>query len=180
MKFIFYSPVSFEKWDWLISVEKGIGGSETSHVEMAWRLAKRGHEVITYAPIPDDCPRQWRGTIWKKLEEADFKQKGIWVLYRCPDVLDKFTRKHEGQELWLMMQDEGYGSWNKARGKKVDKVLALCTEHAKVTKKRHPYLADKVVITGNGVKVDLIREVEMKSKIKRNPYKLIYASSPDR
>ena len=46
MKFIFFSPVNFQRWDWRSSVETGIGGSETSHVEMAWRLANRGHEGI--------------------------------------------------------------------------------------------------------------------------------------
>lgn len=39
MKFLFYSSVNFEKWDFRNSIRKGIGGSETSHVEMAWRLA---------------------------------------------------------------------------------------------------------------------------------------------
>jgi len=75
MKFIFYSPVHFEKWNWTNSVEKGIGGSETSHVEMAWRLASRGHEVITYAPIPDDSPNEWRNTKWFPIEQVD------WSLY---------------------------------------------------------------------------------------------------
>src|SRR6266498_2675261 len=110
MKFIFYSPVSFEKWDWRNSVEKGIGGSETSHVEMAWRLAARGHEVITYAPIPDDCPGVWKNTKWFPIEKADFKEKGVWILYRCPEVVDKFLskKKRVGQQLWLMMQDWDY------------------------------------------------------------------------
>ena len=45
MDFYLYSPVCFEKWDWRSSVKTGIGGSETSHVEMAWRLAARGHKV---------------------------------------------------------------------------------------------------------------------------------------
>ena len=47
MDFYLYSPVAFEKWDWRNSVEKGIGGSETSHVEMAWRLVARGHKVLS-------------------------------------------------------------------------------------------------------------------------------------
>src|SRR3990167_1047237 len=51
MDFYFYSPVAFEKWDFRNSIETGIGGSETSHVEMAWRLARRGHKAVTHPPI---------------------------------------------------------------------------------------------------------------------------------
>lgn len=177
--FYFYHPVHFEKWDYRNSVTKGIGGSETSQVEMAWRLARRGHKVICYAPIPKDCPREWRGTIWKPLATAKFNAPGIWVLYRCPDKLDKFKKKHPRQQVWLMMQDESYPTWTKERAAKVDKVLALCPQHLKSTIKRNPYLKDKLIQTSNGVKMELIRQVE-KSKIVRNPKKLIYASSPDR
>ena len=41
-------------------------------------------------------------------------------------------------------------------------------------------LRGKIVVTSNGVKVDLIRELEKSGKPERNPKKLIYASSPDR
>ena len=82
-----YSPVNFELWDFRNSVDRGIGGSETCHVEMAWRLARRGHTVVSYGPIPEDCPREWRGVTWKSLDDADFTQPGVWLLFRCPTVL---------------------------------------------------------------------------------------------
>ena len=179
MRFILYSPVAFEKWDWRNSVEKGIGGSETSHVEMAWRLARAGHEVITYAPIPDDCPGEWRGTIWKPIEEVDWTLNGTWVLYRCPDALDNFTDPHSGKTLWLMNQDWDYSTLVGDRVTKLDKMMILCEWHAKYTLQRHPELAGKIMVTSNGLKPELIDEVD-KENIERNPYRIMYASSPDR
>lgn len=181
MKFIFYSPIAFEKWDWRNSVEKGIGGSETSHVEMAWRLAARGHEVVTYAPIPDDCPGEWRGTIWKKLEEVDFKQKGVWILYRCPETVDRFPSKgrRKDQQLWLMMQDWDYPNWTDDRIKNTDRIITLCKSHGKYIIKKHPLVQNNLWLSSNGIKIDLIEETE-KLNIKRNPKRIMYASSPDR
>lgn len=183
MRFIFYSPVCFEKWDYRNSVEKGIGGSETSHVEMAWRLAKKGHEVITYAPIPDDCVSPWKGTVWKKLEEVDWTQKGFWMLYRCPEALDNFPTDHPDQKLYLMLQDWDYPSWSPERLEKLDKMIPLCKSHANYLLDRHPEFKGKIWITSNGVKVDDIEDAEdhhMQDTPKRNPLKIIYASSPDR
>lgn len=180
MRFIFYSPVHFEDWDWRNSVERGIGGSETSHVEMAWRLARRGHEVVSYAPIPPDCPGEWRGTFWKRHEEADFAQGGLWVLYRCPDVLDRFGPRRPEQPRWLMCQDTWYPTMTAARANKLDRVLALCQDHVGHLRASAPYLSDKIWLTSNGVKVDLARSIEVEGAPPRNPKKLVYASSPDR
>lgn len=180
MRFIFYSPVAFEKWDWRNSVEKGIGGSETSHVEMSWRLAARGHEVITYAPIPKDCPGKWRGTTWKPIEKANFKLEGIWILYRCPPAIDKFMNYNRKQKLWFMMQDWDYPDWTPKRIKRLDKVMTLCKAHGRDVVRRHPLVKTKLWLTSNGVKLDLIESIESRFKIKRNPKKIIFASSPDR
>lgn len=179
MRFIFYSPVCFEKWDWRNSVEKGIGGSETSHVEMAWRLARRGHEVITYAPIPDDCPGEWRDTTWKPVEQVDWSLDGVWVLYRCPEMLDKFTEDHPGKILWLMNQDWDYAQLTAERTKKLDKMMVLCRWHERYMLEKHPGLEGKIFVTSNGIKPELIEEVE-REQIERNPYRIMYASSPDR
>lgn len=180
MRFILYSPVAFERWDWRNSVEKGIGGSETSHVEMAWRLAARGHEVITYAPIPDDCPGEWRGTTWKPLNQVDWSLDGIWILYRCPEKLDEFTEDHPGKVLWLMNQDWSYPTLTEERCKKLDKMMVLCEWHKRYCMETHPYLRDdQYMVTSNGLKPELIEEAE-KAGIERNPYRIMYASSPDR
>lgn len=179
-KFIFYSPRNFERWDWR-NLETGIGGSETCHIEMSWRLAQRGHEVISYTNIPDDCPREWRNTKWFHIDECDFKDDGIWVLFRCPDIADKFNTL-ENKELWLMMQDEDYpGGWNNERIAKLTRIIPLCQTHARnVLRNNSSIPKEKIWITTNGVRIDLIREIEKNGLSERNPKRLIYASSPDR
>lgn len=179
LNFYFYSPVAFEKWDWRNSVEKGIGGSETSHVEMAWRLANRGHNVVTYAPIPDDCPGEWRGTKWYPLEEATFQEPGIWILYRCPPIVEKFDHSRKDQQIWFIMQDWDYPDWTDEIIKNTDRIITLCQWHGKDTIRNHPLIRHNMWLTSNGVKADLAAKID-EEKIKRNPKKIMYASSPDR
>jgi glycosyltransferase involved in cell wall biosynthesis len=177
-RFVFYSPIAFESWDWRNSIEQGIGGSETSHVEMAWRLARRGHEVITYAPIPDDCPGEWRGTTWKRIEDADFSQSGVWVLYRCPEAIDRFSTQPD-QQLWFLMQDWDYPSWTTERKAKLDRVITLCQWHGRYVLDRHPDLAGKLWLTSNGIKLDLMEQIDQEP-ITRDSHTIVFASSPDR
>ena len=105
MIFRFYSPSHFERWDFRNPESKGIGGSETAHIECAIRLAKRGHEVISYSPLPKDSPKDWASVQWCDLREADFTQPGIWVIGRAPQVFDNFKLHHPKQKVFLVMQD---------------------------------------------------------------------------
>lgn len=179
MRFIFYTNISFEPWDYWNGVKKGIGGSETSIVEMAWRLASRGHEVIVYAPIKKTTKRDWRGTKWYRFEEADFKLKGTWILYRCPDVVDKFLPRKKSQTLWLLWQDWDYPNLNVKRTVGVDKHITLCKSHGGYMLKHYPNVGERLWLSSNGIKRDLIEQVE-KENIKRKPHRMMYASSPDR
>lgn len=180
MKIWSWNPIHFEQWDYR-QCASGIGGSEQHAAEMAWRLQRRGHDVTVFAPIPDDCPREWRGTKWKGLDEADFTEPGLWLLYRCPEVLDQFSPIDAQQPRWFISQDEHYGPrLTQERADKIDKYMVLSPWHKEIIDAAYPLLGGKVVITSNGIKCDLIAEVEAEGIPKRNPKKLIYASSPDR
>jgi hypothetical protein len=180
MRFHLYANVAFEDWDWRNSINLGIGGCETSQTEMARGLARRGHEVYSYAPIPADCPREWEGTHWRHINEADFNESGIWVLYRCPEMIDKFDRIRTDQVLWLMFQDWYYPTLTSERLNKLDRAMILCHAHEKFLLGRCPELRGKTWITRNGIKPDLIAETEASSPIVRDPHRIMYASSPDR
>jgi glycosyltransferase involved in cell wall biosynthesis len=179
MKFILVHPKNFEPWDWRNSIETGIGGSETSVVEMAWRLAAAGHEVIVYAPVPPDCPYLWRDTTWIPLEDINFTLDGVWVIYRDPKLLDNFPEHHPDQQLWLLSQDWAY-TWTEGQLAKLDRFMVLSKAHGDWIAKQNDILAAKMLYTANGVKVDLITEIEADFSEKRDPAKMIYASSPDR
>lgn len=180
MRIFSYNPITYRPWFWE-TIDRGIGGSETNAREWAWRLAQRGHEVTVYAPVPwEQGAREWRGTKWQPLEEADFTQEGLWLLYRCPKALDQFPLVHPNQQLWFVAQDADY-DWTPEQVAKMDRIIALCKRHRQhLLRDQPPEVADKVCIGSNGLRMDLIREVEAEGIPERNPHKLMFPSSPDR
>lgn len=181
MQVTIHSPVGFETYDYRNPDHPGIGGSETAVREYAWRLARRGHEVTVYAPIPDDCVSPWRGSEWKRHPDADFSRPGTWILSRCPTELDHFPLDHPGQKLWVVSQDTDYpGQWTEERLEKVDRIIGLCESHCTALQNTYEKAASKVCLGFNGLRCDLIQEIESQPIPPRNPRRIIFASSPDR
>ena len=179
MKITFYAPLYFEKWNYENPDKVGSGGSEISVIEMAWRLAARGHDVTAYSPTPPKTPSEWRGVKWLNFRRADFSQPGLWIIYRNPPTIDKFIPKRKDQEVWLVGQDVHYPNWNDERIERLDKYIPLSQAHADYTISVQPKLKDKISISSNGIKKELIEQIE-KENITRNPLRIMHASSPDR
>ncbi|MCC6419936.1 MAG: hypothetical protein IT429_17005 [Gemmataceae bacterium] len=179
MNFTFVSPRTFESWGPANPDAVGIGNSETSVVEMSWRLTARGHDVVSHAPLPGPG-HTWRGVRWRDLDEIDATRPGIWCLYRCPEFLDRLQPGRHGQRLWLICQDEDYRrQWTRERMAKLDRVVALCPDQAEQFRRRYPLLSGKVCTSSNGLKPELVRAT-LAENLPRNPRRLLYASSPDR
>jgi glycosyltransferase involved in cell wall biosynthesis len=182
------SPIAFENWNFSSPDDPGIGGSETAVVETAWRLARRGHEVVVYAPIPSESPSEWRGTRWLPITAngerpqfpVDYSRPGLWLISRDISVLDNFPVEHPGQHLALTAQDVHYAYLNEERWKKLDRFIALCPTHQRFTKLEYPKFAHKVSLGFNGIRRDIIEEIESVNLPPRNPRRIIFASSPDR
>lgn len=180
MHFVLYAPVMFERWNWENSVTKGIGGSETSTVEFAWRLVRRGHEVTVYAPLPEGSPNEWRGSKWLPLEAVDWSLPGCWILYRCPEAVDNFDQSRTDQVRILCCQDWDYRTWTPERIQGLDRIMVLCEAHRNWLARQQPAVADRLWISQNGLKCDLVEEVEAEGVPARNYKRIMYASSPDR
>lgn len=178
-KVYFLSSNHIEPWDFSNPDKVGIGGSETSHIELCWRLARRGYEVTSYAPLPKRETLGWRETTWKHYLDCDYSQPGIWIIYRNPEEIDNFTEDHPGQKLVFMAQDTYYKSATVERYAKLDRFLCLCPDHKQYVEAEWPSLERKIFLTGNGLKADLVEQV-LAEGIERNPKKIIYVSSPDR
>jgi len=185
MDYHFYAPLYYERWDHRTPDDTGIGGSETAVVELAWRLARLGHAVKVYAPIRDDCPPIDKGGAkWFRCEEADFTARGMWVLSRCPADIDRFPDPHPFQKLWLVCQDVAYpatSSWGLTheRAAKLDILIGLCNAHVRYLLGEYPEMNGKIGLSSNGLKVELVEEVEAEG-IERDPFKVVFTSSPDR
>lgn len=180
MNFVFLSTPTFEPWDWTNPDIHGIGGSETSHIEMSNRLADRGHAVYSYAPTGFTGPVvNQHNVIWERCDHDPrlWDRKGVWIIYRDPEMVDGVQ---SGNTTWLICQDVDYpGKLTRERVAKFTRIVALCPAHAGYLQTRYPYAADKICVSSNGVKAELIRKVLVNSP-ERNPKRLIYASSPDR
>lgn len=169
-----------EPWDWRNPDSHGIGNSETSQIEMAGRLSLRGHEVTSYTYLPEDTPDGTvdpRGVVWRDADHIDYRQPGLWILYRCPERLDHFTFPHPDQQVWLVMQDTHYTSQTPERAPKLDRVLVLCEAQKAFIAGKFPELTDKLVVTSNGIRLDMIDTIEAQE---RQPHRLHFSSSPDR
>lgn len=174
------TSLTFDPWDFRNPDDPGIGGSETAVVECARRLALRGHEVTVYGTLREDTPSEWQGTRWLPLSEADYSLPGWWFLSRCPETLDNFSVDHPGQMICLTAQDVYYPQLTDERWEKLDRFIALCPTHVRFTKDKYPKYAHKVFGGFNGIRNDVIREIESVNPPVRNPRKIIFASSPDR
>lgn len=177
MRIHFYSPNRIEPWDYRNVFDVGIGGSETSHVEMAIRLAKRGHRVHSYTELPPDQEDHFaHGVTWCRLEDADFTQGDLWIVYRHPTTGAKLPPDCRA---WLVCQDVFYPDWKSEDVAHFEKIIGLCPRHLADIAQRDPANAHKLVLSGNGVNVERIESMAS-LPVPRNPKRMIWASSPDR
>lgn len=178
MNFRFLSTPTFEAWDWTNPDKVGIGGSETSHIEMSNRLSNRGHEVTSFGPTPFLGPvKNLHGVEWQRSDKVDFTKPGIWVIYRDPEII---TEVPQPNPVWLVCQDIDYPGKLLEKGlDRVTRIIALCKDHAIYLAKRYPKYAHKICVSSNGIKREVIEKV-LENPPERNPKRFMYASSPDR
>jgi glycosyltransferase involved in cell wall biosynthesis len=179
MRIHLYSGNRIEPWDYRNVFETGIGGSETSHVELAIRLAKRGHDVESFTALPGEQKRhRAHGVYWLDLEDWEPIRSGtadLTIVYRQP----AFGPKIAGTRAWLVCQDVFYPDWKSEDVAHFEKIIGLCPRHLQYLRTLDPSISDKLVLSGNGVNVERCERAERDPPV-RNPTRLIWASSPDR
>lgn len=174
------SSRTLEDWDWRNPWSHGIGGSETSHIEMAFRLAKRGICVSSYSPTPDKTKWHHHNTplVWRNSERSTLSsQTGIVINYRDPKLFE--VAKPKGARWWFVAQDVDY-PWTPKALAKVDRYICLCKKHVDFTNRKYPQLRGRVYVSSNGVRKDYLDKLDKSFAVKREPYSMLYASSPDR
>ena len=152
------------------TAKAGIGGSETAIIEMSRRLVVAGHRVRVFCT----CPKNglFDGVEYRSLEHIDeVKSCDLLIAWRDAAVLDYISAKAK----WLWVHDTGIGQANEWNLHLADRVLALSEWHAKHLIEKADVEWEKVCVTSNGI--DLTRFDKV---VERNPFKVIYSSSPDR
>ncbi|MDR1166117.1 MAG: glycosyltransferase family 4 protein [Deltaproteobacteria bacterium] len=161
------------------SLEKGaLGGSETAFIEIARALARQGHEVLAF----NNCAKagEHRGVSYHPfkvslplLASAKFD---VFVVSRFFGFFNlpikaalKVLWNHdtlENPKALRAIQDE------------IDICFVLSKFHRDNYLTRIPQLDDRVVLTRNGLNLDLLDQGALKAR--RDPQKIIYCSRPER
>lgn len=182
MKFNFFAHPTFEPWSWDAPMTTGIGGSETSQIEMAQRLAARGHQVVSYAPTPHEESQEHAGVVWTRCDKVDWTQDDCtWIIYRCPQAVDLLP---PNVPAWLVCQDVDYPPMlTPERLERFTRIIALCEDHANFLRKRYPDADSKICVSSNGIRPEVVKATLFKARhegIVRNPRRMMYASSAER
>jgi glycosyltransferase involved in cell wall biosynthesis len=180
MQFHFVCPSSLEPWDHRTPETTGISGSEQAIIELSRRLSRRGHDVTVYCQAhpdtPDDGPVLWRSLA----HQIDIGQPGCWWLCRCPQLVDHFQPNDQQIVLHRFDDIHHHGPYDLtvARMQLARRVLAMSGPHRDLLLREYPFLKpDDVVSPGCGIASDVLRALP---PVERDPFRLIYASSPDR
>jgi len=163
-----YCSQSVEEWTPL-SMNTGIGGSEEAVIQLSKRLSNLGWNVTVYnsvisTQVFDNVTYRpyWE---WNKDDKTD-----VFIGWRHAYVFSygiNATKKY----LWLHDVPRT-NEFDSVRVDNLDKIIVLSQYHRSLL----PHVPDnKFFISSNGIDVEQFSE-----KVKKNPYKCIYTSAPDR
>ena len=169
----FFCGASLDQWTPGTDREKGIGGSETACMEVAKRFAGAG----------------WNTWVFNKCGEAEGMNDGVgymnWQRWRPDDKSDLLVSWRQpgvgleelgAREKWLWVHNLYQGGFNEETCAAFDRVMAVSEWHRDALQEVYPFLTDaQKGYLPNGI--DLTR---FDKDVERNPYKVVWMSSPDR
>lgn len=160
----------------------GIGGSETWAVQLGRELSKQGYEVKIFNKCSDNHLDSG-GYDVEYIPFQDFPKYSQLVKYDhfvASRYLDCFNYPFDSKNTVVMIHDVFIimGNQDKydVKMNKVDNYLALSHRHKKFVSEYHNIPEEKILVTSNGLDLSRFN----KEGITRDPYKMIYSSSPDR
>ena len=154
------------------TAETGIGGSEEAVINMAPLLQKLGWKVTVYNECGVRGYECSSGVIWRPWWEFNLQDKwDIVIGWRHPQIASLATENWSKLYVWLHDVLPA-AEFTPDRLKTITKIIPLSNFHRSLL----PNVPDnKIFLSTNGLEPNHFNQ-----KIKRNPYKLIYTSAPDR
>ena len=172
---VFFIGHGVEQWTPKSVETTGIGGSELMAIEMSKRLAKLGHKVRVYACSNTVNEGIYDGVEYRTTDKYQDLECDVLIVSRRADMLgDQYNIKAKLKLLWV--HDVYAQSATNELLLKADKILALSEWHKQNLIAAHNLHPDHIVVTRNGI--DLSRFLD--KNIKRDKFKCINSSSPDR
>ena len=131
-----------------LTVEAGMGGSETAVVELAKRWVKAGYKVTVYTDVRDHAG-EYEGVTYKNYFEINWNDTfNFLILWRSPHLLD---RDIKAKRIFMDLHDmTSYIDWTEERMAKVDKVFFKSNYHRKML---HRLPDSKAVVISNGINI---------------------------
>ncbi len=166
-----FCTLTAEEWS-PKSIKTGIGGSEEAVINMAQELFKLGHRVIVY----NACGAA--EGVYNNIPYVDtncfdqFAEHDILIAWRNPQF---FRHPMNARRKYVWMHDvPNLDFFDKDTLENIDKIFVLSKFHRSLFT---DIPDDKFYITRNGVDLSLFKQG---GNVNRDPYKVVYASSPDR
>jgi glycosyltransferase involved in cell wall biosynthesis len=128
-------------------MRNGIGGSEEAVINMAARLAARGHVVSVH--IPGSRGKRYGGVEYSSYEALRDVVFDVAIIWRRPMLIKELERfGGVGKRTYLWLHDLGVQKALMEASDEFDKVMVLSEFH----RSRYPDLpAEKTMVTSNGV-----------------------------
>lgn len=174
MKFAIYcsNVVPFHAFSLL---ERPLGGTETGVIRLAESLERKGHEVTVFTPLenpPESKPRY--------LHKSEIEKSGhfdIFIAVRdwIPLLFNVSCKKRFFWTGDSYDQFPNFGIGDKRISGAIDGLLAVSQWHGNTLSQASGFPTTKVFVLGNGIDLSLFEGSEEK-----NPYRLIYSSTPYR
>lgn len=168
---VFVTATGLENWSPDTIDKSGCGGSEIMLRNMAKQLKKLGHNVVVYAAADgyfDDGVQYINVNKFRNIE-CD-----VLVVSRYANFIDDdFAVNAKLKLLWC--HDVVAHNATNERMLKFDRILALTSWHKENLCKQHNLHSDHVLVTRNGIDLTLFDQ-----KVKRDQFKIVNSSSPDR
>lgn len=170
----FYTQPIPETWNPDTFESGGHGGAETCIIQLSRRFAADGWRTVVFG-TPGDYRGEKDGIEWWNSDEylptEPFK---VFVSSRSVIPFDS-TPLAKVKLLW--MHDVNIGREERATFMRADKVLGLTEWHKNHLGKLYGLPDDKLAVMPNGIELDRFDKNDWD---KKNKYKFIFSSSPDR
>lgn len=153
--------------------KKGVGGSEEAVIQLAKRWASAGWNVTVYANIGHE-ELEFDGVSWKPFMAWNYRDKqDVTIIWRHPKPVDYDINS---SVILIDVHDViPANEFTRARLNKINKVMFK----SDVQRKMYDNIPDeKAVVIPHGL--DITKFEDRRGVVKKNPYKIINTSSPDR
>jgi glycosyltransferase involved in cell wall biosynthesis len=185
----FYCHDAWEYWDensinsTVSDKPSGIGGSETQVILLAREFSDLGYKVKVFNKCKEnhmDTGGDYDVEYIPFQDFAEYSKKIRYDFFIASRYLDCFDIPFSSGKNYAMIHDVflimGGRDQKDVKLDKIDKYFCLSNAHKQFVHDYHSIPLDRILMTSNGLDFTRFENKE----IKRDPYKMIYSSSPDR